>query len=403
MAGVTIDHLVATTAFIAATLLFVGLFTQTLQTAVLYQQNRHIAIRASNLLDSILLSPGYPYRWGETNDTLSCFGLQQPGATDYVLSPFALMRLTSATRDVVEYPRGSGILYNNVTTGSNGYLLIPIHDSVTYDTASRLLGVNETYGFQLSITPIVDIDISVNQSNPLTLKVEASGPGFPLSRASITYYLFRVIKTGLELLSGTTQTNSIGTAYLNFSFDGNSETYIIVVYARLSGLFGVGQFTHRTFTQGSGVIPFVVDYEKAKVFLAHSWDVQDQGTPVPDYKCNATFFALTDTFNFVEWPIANSTFHLNYGSKNYEITTLPIAFPGFMIVSYKSGNEVGMNLMPWGIGSLETSVTFGGDPANNAWTATDIRYVIVGQMTYQAKITCWSLKGYQVWNPSGGW
>jgi hypothetical protein len=64
MTGVTIDHLIATTAFIAAVLLFTGLFTQTLQTAILYQQNRHISLKAIDLLDNILLSPGYPYNWG---------------------------------------------------------------------------------------------------------------------------------------------------------------------------------------------------------------------------------------------------------------------------------------------------------------------------------------------------
>ena len=75
LTGHTIDHLVATIAFIAAMFLFLGLFTQTLQGAILYQQNRHVAFKASDLLDNVLLSPGYPYHWGETNTTLSCFGL----------------------------------------------------------------------------------------------------------------------------------------------------------------------------------------------------------------------------------------------------------------------------------------------------------------------------------------
>ncbi len=93
MTGVTIDHLVATTVFIAAILLFVGLFTQTLQSAILYQQNRHVSFKASDLLDNILLSPGHPYNWGKTNLTLSIFGLQEPGKSGYIVSPFALMRL----------------------------------------------------------------------------------------------------------------------------------------------------------------------------------------------------------------------------------------------------------------------------------------------------------------------
>jgi len=406
MPGATIDHLVATTVFIVAILAFISLFTQTLQTAILYQQNRHVALKASDLLDNILLSPGYPYNWGVTNATLSCFGLQQPGAAGYVVSSFALMRLTSLSGKPVEYPRGSGKWYNNISLGPGGFLFIPMSESIDYETAARLLGVNGTYGFQLDITPIVKVSISEHQANPLILKVEVSGPGFPLSGAALSYYLYRAYKTGqypsIELFSGTAQADSAGVAYLNFPLDGVTETYTIVLYARLSGLLGVGHYSHRTFTRGAGVMPFVVDYEHGKVYLAHSWDVHDQGTPVPDYKFNSTFYILTEEFEFQPWPIANSTGMLNYGSKNYEVTTLPVAHPGFLLTTYWVGGEYGMSVMPWGIGTLSVSVMFGDNPAGNVWTATDLRQVSVDMMAYQARIICWSLKGYQVWKP-GGW
>ena len=366
MTGVTIDHLVATTAFIAAMLVFVGLFTQTIQTAILYQQNRHVALKASDLLDSMLLSPGYPYDWGETNTTLSCFGLQKPGASGYVLSSFALMRLASLIGQQVEYPRGSGNWYNNISLGPSGYLFIPIGDSITYETASRLIGVNGTYGFQLSITPIVKVSIAEYQSNPLKLKVEVSGPGSPLAGAAVRYYLYRSYKSGnyvsIRLSTGTAQTDTAGVAYLDFAFDGAAETYTIVVYAELSGLLGLGHHTHKTFTKGAGVIPFVVDYEQGKVYLAHSWDVHDTGTPVPNYFYNASFFILTDDFRFSEWPIANSTGTINYGGGGglyyYGETVLPVGHPGFLLVTFRSGNDVGMSIMPWGIGTLAVSQLF---------------------------------------------
>jgi hypothetical protein len=107
------------------------------------------------------------------------------------------------------------------------------------------------------------------------------------------------------------------------------------VYARLSGLHGLGYYSHSSFTQGAGVMPFVVDYERGTVYLAHSWDVHDQGTPMPSYAFNATFFILTEDFRFQEWPIANSTGILNYGSKNYEITTLPVGYSGFLLIAYR--------------------------------------------------------------------
>jgi hypothetical protein len=188
-------------------------------------------------------------------------------------------------------------------------------------------------------------------------------------------------------------------AYLNFTFDGDTETYAVVVYSRLSGLLGLGYYTHKTFDQGAGIMPFVVDYEAGEAYLAHSWDVHDQGVPVPDYKYNATFFILTDDFDFVTWPIENSTGGLNYGSKNYASTALPVGHPGFLLVTYLSGGSFGVSLMPWGIGTLAVSTVFGANPPGNAWTATDVRQVVVDQMAYQARITCWSLKGYQIWNP----
>ncbi|UCH32029.1 MAG: hypothetical protein JSV05_01140 [Candidatus Bathyarchaeota archaeon] len=406
MTGVTIDHMISTTVFIAAILLFIGLFAQGLQAGILYQQNQHVAFKTSDLLDNILLSPGYPYNWGVTNDTLSIFGLQQPGKSGYKLSSFALMRLTSLLANPVEYPRDSGNFFNNVSFGPTGFLFIPLSDCITYETASRLLGINGTFGFQLSITPLLEVSISEYEPNPLVLEVKVTGPGSTLGYADINYYLYRAYKSGtyasLELLSGSARTNSAGVAYLNFTFDGQAESYTIVVYANLSGLLGLGYSSHQTFTQGAGVMPFVMDYEKGKVYLAHSWDVHDQGTPVPDYKYNASFFILTEDFEFRKYSIDNSTGSLNYGSKNYEITTLPAGRPGFLLVTYRSGNDLGMNIMPWGLGSLAVAVTFGANPAGNVWTATDFRHVTVDQMSYQAKIICWSLKGYQTWTPAGG-
>ena len=410
MTGHTIDHLVATIAFIGAILVFTGLFTQSLQAAILYQQNRHVALKASDLLDNILLSPGYPYHWGERNTTLSCFGLQQPGAAGYAISSFALMRLTSLSGEPVEYPVGSGEWYTNVSLGPGGYLFLPLSDAINYETAAMLLGVNGTYGFQLSITPIVNVSITEYQSNPLILKVEVDGPGFPLSGANLGYYIYRTEKIGkyptIELTTGTAQTNSAGVAYLNFPFNGATETYSIVVHAGLGGLTGFGYYIHRTFTKGAGVLPFIVDYEEGKVYLAHSWDVHDTGTPVPTYFYKATFFVLNEDFEFQEWSIANSTGQINYGGGGglfyYGETTLPVAHPGFLLVTYKSGVDYGMSIMPWGVGSpLAASILFGGVPAGNVWVASDLRHVTVGQLSYQAKILCWSMKGYQTRTPSG--
>lgn len=409
MTGVTIDHLVATTAFIAAVLVFTGLFTQTLQAAILYQQNRHISLKASDLLDNILLSPGYPYRWGETNTTLSCFGLQQPGAAGYTLSSVALMRLLSISGEPVEYPVGSEIMYSNVSWGlGGGYLLMPVSESVDYATASRLLGVNGSYGFQLSITPTLKINIIETQLNPLKFEVKVEGVGFPLSGATLNYLLYWVYVTDdqrfFNVTYGSAQTDSVGEVSLDFSanpYVDGSKAYTIIVNAQLSGLYGVGYRTRETRTKAGNIIPFVESFEDGTILLAHKWGKNDPGAESQGaLHFNATFFVLSDDFELSK--IQDWTGLVNYGQgKPFHRIQIPTSSMGFLIVTYWTGSQYGMVIMPWGISILGFSVLFGDNPAGNVWTATDFRQVTIDQMAYQAKITCWNLQGYQIWNPRG--
>jgi len=416
MTGVTIDHLVATTAFIAAILVFTGLFTQTIQAAILYEENRHVALKASDLLDTILLSPGYPYHWGEGNTTLSCFGLQQPGAVGYTLSSFALMRLLSISGKPVEYPTGSGIWYSNVSWGfGGGYLLVPVSECVNYETASMLLGVNGSYGFQLSLTPTLTISISEVRLNPLQLKVKVEGPGFPLSEAALNYHLYWAYGKnpvdGTPLFNytfGSAIANSTGLALFDFSanprVDG-SKAYTILVYANLGGLSGVGYKSRETITSAGNIIPFIESYEKGTILLAHKWGKNDPDGNQGALHFNATFFVLSDDFEPSKRSILNSTGLVNYGKggKPFHRIQIPTSSAGFLVVTYCKGNEFGMVIMPWGINVLGFSVLFGGNPAGNVWVATDLRQVTVDQVAYQAKIACWSLRGYQVWKPGWWW
>jgi hypothetical protein len=417
MTGVTIDHLVATTAFIAAIFVFTGLFTQTLQAAILYQQNRHVALKASDLLDNILLSPGYPYTWSDpdgTNETLSCFGLQKPGVSGYVLSSFALTRLLSAFGSTVYY-NITGEWYSNISWGfGGGYLLIPVSESVDYTTASRLLGVNGSYGFQLSVAPTVKVSISEIQLDPLKLKVKVEGPGFPLKEAALHYNLFWVYgkdpEDGTPLfnhVSGSTTTNMTGSVLLDFSaapYVDGSKAYTVLVDVHLSGLSGVGYKSRETITSAGNIIPFVESFEDGSILLAHKWGKNDPDGNQGALHFNATYFTLSDDFEPNKVNIPNSTGLVNYGKggKPYHRIEIPTLGSGFLVVSYTKGNEYGMVIMPWGISILGFSVLFGESPVDNVWTATDLRQVTVDQVAYQAKITCWSLQGYQIWNP-GGW
>ena len=406
MVSSTIDHMVATVVFLGALLLFIGLFNQTIQTAILYQRHRHVATKCSDLLDNMMLNPGYPLDWGTSNCTPTGFGLQDPEFTQYRVSPFSLMRLRSSVGEPVYYPKTDSY-YSNITMG-HGFLLVPFSEAVNYSTAARLLGINSTYGFQLTITPIVTVLISEVQSNPLKLAVDVAGAGFPLANATISYCLIKVDATGgsgqypaYTTEYDTALTDDKGSVLLNFSdVDGEDDSYVLIVYAHLCGLRGMGYHEHVT-SDKQYIIPFIDDFEERRVLIAHSYDVHYLGPPEAALTYNATFVLLTEDFTLREMPLDNSTGKVGKvtygGGWPYGVVTIPTYNPGILIITYrKSAVECGVVLMPWGISSMAFPVTFGGDPLGKEWVATDIRQVIVNGIAYQAKLALWSLEGYGV-------
>ncbi len=405
MTGSTIDHMVSVTIFLGAMLLFIGLFNQTIQTAILYQRHRHLATKCSDLLDNILLNPGYPLNWGTSNCTLTSFGLQDPEFTQYRLSPFSLMRLRSSTGTPVNYSR-TGLTYSNITMGFGNFLLVPYTETINYSTATKLLGINNTYGFQLTITPIITVSITeTHPGDPLTITVNVTGKGFPLSNAAVSYCFLTVVAKGkgknpsYTSTFGTAYTDEKGSAVLNFQNASATDSYALIVYAHLSGLVGVG-YHNRVTADKRYVIPFIDSFEDRRVILAHSYDVHYSGPPESAVFYNATFVLLTEDFTLREMPMENSTGKIGKitygGGWPYRIITIPTYNPGILIITYESNNEYGVVLMPWGISSMAFPITFGGDPFGKEWVATDIRQVIVNKIAYQAKLALWSLEGYGV-------
>jgi len=392
--------MVALTVFLAALLLFIGMFNQTIQTAVLYQQHRYIASKCTDMLDNIMLNPGYPTYWGNSNSTPSSFGLQDPEFTQYRLSPFSLMRLASFSGTSVFYPK-TGLWYSNVTLGFGDSLLVPYNEALNYSTASNLLGTNNSFGFQLTITPTVTVAISEYQpSNPLILTVNVAGNGFPLPRANLSYCFLTVSTQGGSYPSyttsyGTTYTDEQGFAFLSFPQVQDSVTsYALIVYTHLSGLTGVG-YHQRVSSDQQYVIPFINDFSQGTVILAHSYDVLNLGSP-PALYYNATFVLLTEDFTLREMPIDNATGTVGNGQP-YGNVKIPTMNPGILVVTYRnSTTQGGIILMPWGISSLAFSIVFGDNAAGKEWVATDTRQVTVNNIVYQAKLAVWSLQGYGV-------
>jgi hypothetical protein len=385
-------------------LLFISFFNQTIQTAVIYQQHRAVATKCSDLLDTMLLNPGIP-----VTEPPAVFGVHDTAFTGYTLDPFSLMRLGSSTGNPVYYEK-KGIMYSNMTVGFGNSLLMPMNDSVNplnnvvnYSSALEMLGINGTYGFQLTLTPIVTVSIAETSRNPsLKLSITVSGISFPLANAAVSYRLIPVSLNGdypdyLTIQNPTDPVytdaaGSVSVAFPDFTPDA-TLTYAFVAYAHIGGLTGVGFYTP-DFSGSPHLIPFVESLSENEVLLAHSSDVPNTASSSENLTYNAAFVKLSNE-NFELQ--GNSTGEVWSGASHApEVITVP-NYAGILVIAYKNdAGSGGVTVMPWGVGSLAFPVTFRGNPAEQEWVATDIRQVMVGGVAYQAKLSLWSLQGVQV-------
>jgi hypothetical protein len=297
------------------------------------------------------------------------------------------------------YPK-TGVYYSNNTLGFGNSLFVPFNEVVNYSTAQTLLGINNSYGFQLSVTPTITVTMTEEQSNPLRLAVKVMGIGCPLSYANISYCLITVNALGqypaYDVNYGTAYTNDKGSSSLSLGIDGTQTSYALIACARMSGLAGVGYYQHATH-DSSYVIPLVSDLDKREIVIAHSYDVLGNGSPA-ELAYNATFVLLTEDFTLREIQMNNSTGKIDSGpgSPFYKIT-IPTDNPGILVVTYKkSASESGSVVMPWGLSALAFLTVFGEDPLTppgKEWVATDTRQVVVNGIAYSAKLALWNLNG----------
>ena len=402
MAGATIDHMISLTILIAALLITMMTYNGLFASAVDYDRNRQIANKAIDLMNTICLSPGNPVDWGESNDTILGFGLQDPEIGGYALSPYSIMRLqTNNSSQLLEYPPGSGNYYNNMSANYGDAILVPVGSTINHTTVSELLGINGTYGFSIDITPTLDVDVSkVPGYGHLVLKVVVSGGGVPLSGANLVHHLLLVGDSGstptITPYSGVNQTNQFGAFIIEYEdIDEVGDAYQFMVYASLNGISGMGYYSQDDLGgYPQFVVPLINDYDEGIILIAHSWGVHEHTeTPVPAVNYYATFFTLTSDFQLQQVHLENSTALLNYGTKDYETTQIPASEIGFLFVSYEWGNRVGSVAMPWGIGTLGVSPSFRTESGLGAskFVATELRQVTINGVAYQIKVATWSL------------
>jgi Tfp pilus assembly protein PilV len=407
--------MVAVIIFLVAILLFMNLFSQNLQTAILYQRNNQLAMEASDLLDSISLNAGNPQNWGATNSNLTLFGLQDPTQEGYAISPFSLMRLNVS--NIGTPVQCNGVTYNNIVMPSGGYLSVPFNRVVNYTTAARLLGVNGSYGFQLAMTSILNISMSQTNASPLRVRVTVTGSGIPLSGVSLNYYLInstngpKYPKFQISTWS-TNYTDNTGSAVLGFqSVNATKCTYALIVYANLKGLSGVGYLVSPV--MANKIVPVIASFSDGKA-VPNATILLTQPSSNAKLSFNATFLVLGSSASSV------ARLYIRNGSTSLPTVTglvnglnqyTAIQIPnnnqaGVLVITYNStATGPGISLMPWGIGSLCVNLVYGSaipSSSNKDWITTDVRQVVVAGESYQFKITLWSLAGYQVQGSSGG-
>jgi hypothetical protein len=387
-------------------LLFINLFSDTAQTAVAYQEHRAIATKCSDLLDNMLLNPGSPSDWGKTNSDPIGFGLQDPEFTQYQISPFSQMRLAPSNSDPVRYDK-TGTYYSNLTMGIGNSLMVPYSQKLDYSLAQELLGINGTYGFQLTLTPTITFNIAEIEGENLTFSLSVMGSGFPLAEATVNYCLLLVSLATTEeeypsyrLAYGDVTVDEQGLGTVVTSEPDVNQCYAFIAYAHLGGVLGVG-YNDRISAQDQHVIPMIRDFAEPSILLAHSYDIDSVSPPSSSLQYNATFVLVAADFTLREMDLAspNSTGIVTSGLGNPYINVTIPPTPGILVVTYQEvGNATagGVAIMPWGISSLSFPVTFGGDPLRQEWVATDMRLVTINRVSYQAKLSLWSTQARQV-------
>jgi hypothetical protein len=388
--------------FMAAFLIFIGLFSQTMQTGIAYERHNALSTKTSDLLDNILLNPGIPSNWGQSDNAIVGFGLQDPDYSQYQLSSSSLMRLTS-TQSPVYY---NGTYYSNVTAGFGAYLLAPSAKSLNYSTASKLLGINGTYGFQLALTPTITVSIQKISVAPLNVLVNVYGTGYPLANAPISYSLLLINPDANDypsytMISGTNTADSSGSAQLVFpQISTDNQCYALIVSSYLDGLQGIGYYVHDSQSLTKTIVPLIDSFQKRTILLAHGDSVgQPPQPPVPSQlNYNVSFVILTEDYTLRQVQLDQSTSvgNLVYSGsgQNYASITVPNN-DGILIVTYKNNaGQYGIVMMPWRLDSLAFPLTFGGNPAGQEWVTTDLRQVDIGGIAYQAKLELWNLQGY---------
>jgi hypothetical protein len=214
-----------------------------------------------------------------------------------------------------------------------------------------------------------------------------SGSPYPSPYPSITMYPLNP--------PGVAEIGSSGSVDIEFSdVTSGDPVYAFVVYASLGGANGVGYTSNRV-DDDTFVVPLIDGYDDdgyLNLTLVHSGEILNPSEDATAYY-NASFYTLTSDFHLQPCVIANSTGVLKSGTEQvYNTTRIYASETGLLVISYADdAGELGTVMVPWGVGALSVSASFGGNPTGYDFVATELRQVTIDGISYQVKVSTWSL------------
>jgi len=361
-----------------------------LSRACLYQQDQQTSTEALSLLNNLLQNPGNPVDWGTKSIMPTGFGLKEPYAEQMAPSPFVPMRLMK-TSEIVVYNNSE---YRNLTTESMN-LFMKKNEYVLYDKAADLLAIDDTYGFRVIMTPLLNITVFQVESNPLKIGISLlslSGTVYGAELIATLYYL----KTGSpypsisEPIILSTVSNISGGAEIEFStINANNTLYFVLVRASLGGITGVGYYIN-SLSGHSPIIPLITGYDEGVISLVHRKNLTSSFSIDSDLYYNLTFITQLRATEFRTISIENS-FGIVKPNEPKTIT-VGVGNPGVLLISSTTpSEEYGLTIMPWGIVPLSLSMDYGADPINKKTVVKKSMNVVISGLSYQAEVALWRL------------
>jgi hypothetical protein len=145
------------------------------------------------------------------------------------------------------------------------------------------------------------------------------------------------------------------------------------------------------------LVPLVESFNDRRVTVVRNFDLRNESSTVP-FNFTASFMYVCEDLTIRR--LEGYIYRGNITSINPFVNFTMPKDAGILIISYKGycGADAvyGITMMPWGINMMAFPVVFGGDISNSVWVATEIRSVLVGDISYEAKLAMWSLEGYEV-------